>query len=82
MISTVTPSTVSSVLSAARLFGPTHLLSVVAAVTFLVLLIEKEIVGREGNEASRWLSRGVNLGLVPLGITFVVFVGVTLLQLG
>ena len=82
MISSVTPAVISGVMSSAALHGLAQFLSLVAAATFLVLLIEKEMVDGDFGPRSRSLSRGLNIAIVPLGMAFVLIVAFALLQLG
>lgn len=76
MISTVTTSTVSTITSVASAVpGFSASLALVAVVLLLVLLIQKEIVSTTPGGWSRQLSRGLNVGIVPLFMAFVLILG-------
>ncbi len=76
MISTVTTSTVSTITSvASAATGLSASLALVAVVLVLVLLIQKEIVGAIPGGVSQQLSRGLNFGIVPLFMAFILILG-------
>ncbi len=69
MISTVTTSTVSTVTTAT--IAITAGLSLFAVLTLLNILITKEIISVSDNPAMQKLGRVMNIGLVPLALSFV-----------
>ncbi len=81
MISTVTTATVTTVTSAtSTVGGVVGALGLVAVLTFLALLIEKEIVSAGASARSRMFARCLNIGIVPLGFAFLMIAGAQLLQ--
>lgn len=80
MISLVTPSTISRVLESALAPGIWQFTSLVVALTFLVLLVETELVDETKRPSSRLLVRGVRIGILPLGFAFAVITVAILLQ--
>lgn len=82
MITAVTPSTLSRALESVSAPGLAQFLSLVVAITFLVLLVETELVDETTSPSSRLLARGVRIGVLPLGFAFVVITAAFLLQIG
>lgn len=76
MISTVTTTTVSTVTSLA-LAGS---LALVCIITLVALLIQKELMTSAEGRLARVLSRALNIGIVPLLITFVLIVAVRMAE--
>ena len=76
MISTVTTTTVSTVTSLA-LAGS---LALVCIITLVALLIQKELMTPAEGRLARVLSRALNIGIVPLLITFVLIVAVRMAE--
>ena len=76
MISTVTTTTVSTVTSLA-LAGS---LALVCIITLVALLIQKELMTPAESRLARVLSRALNIGIVPLLITFVLIVAVRMAE--
>ncbi|MBN1936523.1 MAG: hypothetical protein JW934_17810 [Anaerolineae bacterium] len=72
MISTVTTTTVSTVTTLV-LAGS---LSLIAILTLLAFLIQKELVTTQENRRALALSRVLNVGIVPLLIGFALIVAV------
>lgn len=71
MTSIVTASTLAALRSmTAEDF--TSVMALVAVLTFLVLAIHKEVLGSSPDQPSRTLSRGLNIGLIPLAIVLLV----------
>jgi hypothetical protein len=66
MISTVTTSTVTTVATAA--FGASLVL--VAVISLLILLIQKEVISSSSGELAKALSRTLNIAIVPLLLSF------------
>ena len=80
MISTVTTSTVSTITSVlSTVTGLTAAMALVAVVSFLLLVIWKEAVSTTGRAQSGAVARGLNIGMVPLGLAFVIIAGTRLL---
>ena len=82
MISTVTTSTVTIVSSVASTStGLASVLTLVAVLVFLALVLQKELTIASRSSRCRNLARGLNIGLVPFGIGFVMIAGARLMQL-
>ena len=79
MISTVTTSTVTTIVALSSVMGLREALSLVAVLAFLTLLITREIVGSSNGRNAALIVRGLNIGLVPLGVAFLLIAGATLL---
>lgn len=67
MISTVTTSTVSTVTVAGSI-------AIIGVIVLLFFLIQKELTSASDNERATRLSKILNVGIVPLLISFVLFV--------
>ena len=67
MITTITSATTTAVSTATAAS-----LVLIAVLTFLVLLIQKEIVGGLESLRAKQLSRALNVAIVPLLVVFVV----------
>jgi hypothetical protein len=76
MISTVTTTTVSTVTSLA-LAGS---LALVCVITLVALLIQKELMTPAEGRLAQVLSRALNIGIVPLLLTFVLIVAVRMAE--
>jgi hypothetical protein len=70
MVSTLTASTVSAVMTAARADSGAW----IAVLVLLFLLLQKELASSSGNARLKRLSRALNIGILPLLIAFVLFV--------
>ncbi len=82
MISTVTTSTITTVSSAASTNpGLAGVLTLVAVLVFLALVVQKELTLASSSSRCRNLARGLNIGLVPFGIGFLMIAGARLIQL-
>lgn len=68
MISTITPATIAAVSSVTASVGLANSLSLTAVFAFMALLILKELVSVGVGQWSMALSRGLNIGIVPLGL--------------
>ena len=77
MISTITATSFAASASVAS----TNDLALIAVLTFLVLVIQKEASGQRPEGRERDLNRGLNIGIVPLGLAFAVIVGVRVGQM-
>jgi hypothetical protein len=77
MISTIS----ASGLTAAPSIASTNDLALIAVLTFLVLVIQKEAIGARAQGRERDLNRSLNIGIVPLGLAFAVIVGVRVGQM-
>ncbi len=77
MISTVTTSTIAAVNTAslAMFFG------LVAAVTLLVMLIQKEVLTGSEGERAHALSRVLNFAIVPLVVAFLMVLAVRITEI-
>lgn len=82
MVTFVTPSTIASVAASASSPGLAQFLALVVAATFLVLLVETEVVDEALSPGARFLARGVSIGILPLGVAFVAITAAALLQAG
>ncbi|MGH2352076.1 MAG: hypothetical protein ACRDI2_24900 [Chloroflexota bacterium] len=80
MISIVTISTVSTVAAWGTVAGLAEALALIVVLTFLVLLIQKEMVSAGSTESARVFSRGLNIGIAPLAIAFAIIAGARVLQ--
>ncbi|MCG3772257.1 MAG: hypothetical protein JW384_03464 [Nitrosomonadaceae bacterium] len=67
MISTVTTSTVTTVTSVLDLLGA---VSLIAVLTFAVMLVAREVLDSTNNHRALQLKRSMGIGIVPLGIAF------------
>jgi hypothetical protein len=76
MISTVTVSTVSTVATAAI----TGSLTLVAILTLLFLLIQKELTTTSSGRLARAFARALTIGIVPLFIGFTMIVVVRVVE--
>jgi hypothetical protein len=79
LISTVTTSTVTTIVALSSVLGLREALSLVAVLAFLALLITREIVGSSNSRNGALIVRGLNIGIIPLGVAFVLIAGATLL---
>lgn len=70
VISTVTTSTVTTITSATAVTGLAGGFALVAVLAFLVLLIGKEMASSTSQGRLALLARGLNIGLLPLGLAF------------
>ena len=77
MSSTVTSFTAAMLTSTPDLG---HTLALVSVLAFLVLLIQKEITSATLGKRSHNLARGLNIGLVPLGLAFLIIAGFQVMQ--
>jgi hypothetical protein len=77
MISTIS----ASGLTATPTVASTNDLALIAVLTFLVLVIQKEAIGPRAQGWERDLNRSLNIGIVPLGLTFAVIVGLRVGQM-
>jgi hypothetical protein len=59
----------------------TNDLALIAVLTFIALVIQKEATGATPEGRQGDLARGLNIGIVPLGLAFAVIVGVRLAQM-
>ena len=80
MSSTVTTSTVTSVTSVVTSSELASGLALVAVLLFLALVVQKEIAGNASSGRLRSLARGLNIGLIPVGLAFVMILGSRLVQ--
>jgi hypothetical protein len=46
-------------------------LALIAVLTFLVIVIQKELASSTSDRRLLTLSRGLNIGIVPLGVAFI-----------
>ncbi|MCP4536810.1 MAG: hypothetical protein GY832_06660 [Chloroflexi bacterium] len=76
MVSTVTTSTVVTVTTVA-IAGS---LALIGICTLLALLIQKELTTATEGRFARALSRALNIGIVPLLITFVLIVAMKVIE--
>jgi site-specific recombinase len=72
MVSTVTTSTVTTVTTVA-IAGS---LALIGIITLLALLVQKELTTATESRFARALSRALNIGIVPLLMSFVLIVAV------
>jgi len=72
MVSTVTTSTVTTVTTVA-IAGS---LAVIGICTLLTLLVQKELTTATDNRFARALSRALNIGIIPLLLSFALIVAV------
>ena len=79
MISSVTSSVAAAITSAWANIGLANSLSLVAILALIALLIQKEFVSSNTSQWSFDLERGLNIGIVPLGLAFLIIAGVQLL---
>ena len=79
MISTVTTSTVTTITSVTT-GGLAAGLALVVVLLFLALVVQKEIVGGVTSGRARALTRGLNIGLIPVGLAFLMIVGSRLIE--
>jgi hypothetical protein len=56
-------------------------LALIAVLTFLGLVLWKESIGAGAPERGRDLHRGLNIGIVPLGLATALIVGLRLAQI-
>ncbi len=77
-ITTATVTTITSVTS--TLSGLTDALGLVAVLTFLALLIQKEMLSTASSRLPRAFGRGLNIAIVPLSLAFAMIAGALLLQ--
>jgi hypothetical protein len=77
MISSVTTSTITAI---ALEGGVSTALSFVAVLAFLSLLITREMVGPSAGRL-QVLARGLQIGIIPLGLAFVMIAAYNLVQL-
>ncbi len=82
MITFVTPSTIASVTASTSNSSLAQFLALVVTATFLILLIETELVDEVLSPGARFLARGVSIGVLPLGLAFAVITAAALLQVG
>ncbi len=82
MITFVTPSTIASVAASTSNSSLAQFLALVVTATFLILLIETELVDEVLSPGARFLARGVSIGVLPLGLAFAVITAAALLQVG
>ena len=80
MISTVTTSTVTTITSLATTSGLAADLALVVVLLFLVLVVQREIVGSASSGRWRTMTRGLNIGLIPIGLAFLMIAGARLIQ--
>jgi hypothetical protein len=72
MPSTVTTSTIAAITAPlSSVIGLTDFVTILTAVSFVALLIRKEMVSIQSDERSSLVARGLNIILVPLGYAFV-----------
>ena len=58
----------------------TNDLALIAVLTFLALVLWKEVIGASAAERGRDLHRGLNIGIVPVGLATALIVGLRLAQ--
>jgi hypothetical protein len=80
MITTVTTSTVTTITSTVTTRGLAGGLALVVVLLFLVLVIQREIVGSTTSGRWRTMMRGLNIGLIPIGLAFSMIAGARLIQ--
>jgi hypothetical protein len=59
----------------------TNDLALIAVLAFLVLVVQKEALGGRPRRREGDLGRGLNIGIIPLGLAFAVIVGVRVAQM-
>jgi hypothetical protein len=59
----------------------TNDLALISVLTFLALVLQKEAIGAGAPDRNRDLHRGLNIGIIPLGLATVMIVGLRLAQL-
>jgi hypothetical protein len=59
----------------------TNDLALIVVLTFLALVLWKEAIGAGASDRGRDLHRGLNIGIVPLGLATAAIVGLRLAQL-
>ena len=79
MISTVTVTTISTITTIAAL-GMVAALSMAATVTLIAFLATKELVSTRGDGSSQRIGRFLNVGIIPLLMTFIAVVAITIAQ--
>jgi hypothetical protein len=77
VISTITAPVAAAGVSLAS----TNDLALIAVLTFIALVIQKEATGAAPEGRRGDLARGLNIGIVPLGLAFAVILGVRLAQM-
>lgn len=74
MSSTVTSATVATVTAAITIEGLGQALVLVAVVLFGLALLAKEITATSNSALGRTLSRGIDMGVAPLGTVFALII--------
>lgn len=82
MSSTVTTATVSSVTAAITMEGVAQVFTLIALVLLGVVLLAKEITSGSTQPRVRALARGLDIGILPLIVVFVVMLAVNTLTIG
>ena len=59
----------------------TNDLALISVLTFLALVLQKEAIGAGAPDRSRDLHRGLNIGIIPLGLATVMIAALRLAQL-
>ena len=80
MISSVTTSTVTTITSVVTTSGLAADLALVVVLLFLVLVVQREIVGSASSGRWRTMTRGLNIGLIPIGLAFLMIAGARLIH--
>ncbi len=71
MPSTVTASTIAALTaSTSSVIGLADFATALTVVSFVALLVRKEIVSLRSDETSSFVARGLNIALIPLGYAF------------
>lgn len=76
MVSTVTTASATAVMGDAS-----GTLSLIAVLVFLSMLVAREILSGTPGATPGALARGLTIGVVPLGLGFVIIAAIRLLQL-
>lgn len=74
MSSTVTTTTVSAVTTAITVEGIAQVFTLIALITLAVIVLTKEMSSHSRHPRLRALARGLDIGLIPLLVVFVVMV--------
>ena len=81
MISTVITSTITTITTVTAIVGFGLALGVVAVVALIGLLSAKELTSTSGNSTHKLLAKSLDVGIVPLGMAFVVIVAVEVVEI-
>lgn len=77
MISTITTATVSTVTTAAMVGS----IALIGILVLFALLVQKELAVSSSSESMKRLSRVLNIGIIPLVITFLMIAAINIIKI-